>query len=204
MPSEYNQIPFTAGSLSVARGVDPALNNDSQFFIVKMDESRLDGQYTNFGQVIGGMEVLNRIAIGDKIIKMRVEGISAVTEPDRVTVQNILIGFKDAVGFSGSALAKALARTQQQANILAQDLLNRAQKGEDFDQLVKEFSDDPFPAVYTMANTGITPESNEISRESIVQAFGDLSFQLQVGEIGITKYDSQTSPYGYHIIKRLK
>lgn len=72
MPSEYNQLSFGAGALGVARGGDPAINNDSQFFITKSPSDFLDGQYTNFGQVIEGMEVVNQIAIGDKIIKMAV------------------------------------------------------------------------------------------------------------------------------------
>ena len=54
MPSEYNQIDFKAGALGVARGGDPAINNDSQFFIVKTDSSFLDGQYTNWGRVSPG------------------------------------------------------------------------------------------------------------------------------------------------------
>jgi peptidyl-prolyl cis-trans isomerase B (cyclophilin B) len=75
MPSEYNKLPFKAGALGVARGQDPAINNDSQFFIVKTDADYLDGQYTNFGQVIdsGSMNVANQIAIGDKITSIRVE-----------------------------------------------------------------------------------------------------------------------------------
>jgi peptidyl-prolyl cis-trans isomerase B (cyclophilin B) len=73
MPSEYNQIPFKVGALGVARGPDPAINNDSQFFIVKADADNLDGQYTNWGQVVEGMDVVNQIAIGDKMTKVTVE-----------------------------------------------------------------------------------------------------------------------------------
>ena len=67
MPSEYNQLTFKAGALGVARGNNPALNNDSQFFITKTDANWLDSQYTNWGQVVTGMDVVNQIAIGDKI-----------------------------------------------------------------------------------------------------------------------------------------
>lgn len=73
MPSEYNQIPFKTGALGVARGGDPKINNDSQFFIVKKDSDFLNGQYTNFGQVTDGMDVVNKIAIGDKINKITIE-----------------------------------------------------------------------------------------------------------------------------------
>ena len=75
MPSEYNQIPFKAGALGVARGQDPAINNDSQFFVVKTDADYLNGQYTNFGQLVddSSMAVAKQIAVGDKITSIRVE-----------------------------------------------------------------------------------------------------------------------------------
>lgn len=73
MPSEYNQLPFKTGALGVARGGDPALNNDSQFFFVKKDSDFLNGQYTNFGQAVAGLDVISKIAIGDKITKVTVE-----------------------------------------------------------------------------------------------------------------------------------
>lgn len=67
MPSEYNDLPFKAGSLGIARGPDPTQNNDSQFFFTKRDSSHLNGAYTNWGEVAQGLEVVNQIAIGDKI-----------------------------------------------------------------------------------------------------------------------------------------
>ena len=58
---------------AVARGQDPAISNDSQFFITKSAAGWLDGQYTNWGQVTEGMDVVNAIAIGDKINSITVE-----------------------------------------------------------------------------------------------------------------------------------
>ncbi|MEP6775793.1 MAG: peptidylprolyl isomerase [Chloroflexota bacterium] len=72
MPSEYNKITFKAGALGVARGGDAAINNDSQFFITKKDSAFLDGNYTNWGQVVQGMDVVNKIAIGDKMTKVTI------------------------------------------------------------------------------------------------------------------------------------
>lgn len=60
--------PFVAGSLGVARASNPQINNDSQFFITKSDASWLNGQYTNFGLVTSGMDVVNVIQKGDKIV----------------------------------------------------------------------------------------------------------------------------------------
>ncbi|MEN8253058.1 MAG: peptidylprolyl isomerase [Patescibacteria group bacterium] len=67
MPTEINDLPFTAGSVGVARGGDIAWSNDSQFFICTTDCNWLTKQYTNFGQVIEGMDIVGQIAIGDSI-----------------------------------------------------------------------------------------------------------------------------------------
>lgn len=68
MPVEFNDQPFVVGSLGVASRGDGQMQNDSQFFITKKDASWLDGKYTNFGEVTDGMDVVNKIAIGDKIL----------------------------------------------------------------------------------------------------------------------------------------
>jgi peptidyl-prolyl cis-trans isomerase B (cyclophilin B) len=68
MSTELNNKPFVIGSLGVARGQDINISNDAQFFITKTDASWLNGQYTNFGIVIKGMDVVNKMEIGDKIL----------------------------------------------------------------------------------------------------------------------------------------
>ncbi len=67
MPAEYNSLPFNEGALGVARGPDKSRNSDCQFFIVKNNSSFLNGEYTNWGQVTEGMDVVKKIAIGDKM-----------------------------------------------------------------------------------------------------------------------------------------
>jgi peptidylprolyl isomerase len=73
MNAEYNRLPFNKGALGVARGQDRRLNSDCQFFIVKSDSRFLDGDYTNFGQVISGMDVVETIKRGDPMTSVRVE-----------------------------------------------------------------------------------------------------------------------------------
>src|SRR5207302_6962288 len=58
MQTEINDIPFVAGSLGVARGQNINVSNDSQFFITKSEANWLNQQYTNFGMVSGGMDVV--------------------------------------------------------------------------------------------------------------------------------------------------
>ena len=73
VPSEYNDLSFKLGAVGIARGPDPAINNGSQWFVVKRDSTFLDTQYTNFGQVTAGMDVVNGVKIGDKIKSITIE-----------------------------------------------------------------------------------------------------------------------------------
>lgn len=122
-------------------------------------------------------------------------------EPERVTVQHILIAFGGAIPSKPE-----ITRTIPEAETLAREILERAKKDEDFDALVKEYTDDSHPGIYSMSNTDVAPGEgvNEFPRGRMVKAFGDVSFSLGIGEIGMTEYDAETSPYGWHIIKRLK
>lgn len=73
MSTELNDKPFITGSLGVARGPDIKISNDAQFFITKSDASWLNKQYTNFGVVTKGIDVVNKIEIGDKILEITVQ-----------------------------------------------------------------------------------------------------------------------------------
>jgi parvulin-like peptidyl-prolyl isomerase len=46
-------------------------------------------------------------------------------------------------------------------------------------------------------------ESIEHPRAAMVPAFGDVGFSLDVDGIGVAEYDEASSPFGWHIIKRL-
>jgi hypothetical protein len=121
-------------------------------------------------------------------------------EPERVTVQHILIAFR------GSIPDPKVTRGQADAERLALEIFEKAKAGEDFDALVKSYTNDAYPGIYKMANRGVTPDTSrqEFSRTRMVQAFGDVSFGLEVGGIGLAAYDPVTGKYGWHIIKRLE
>ena len=72
IPTELNNNPFIRGSVGVARAGNIQVSNDAQFFITKIDSPHLDGQYTNFGQVSSGLEVVDSLEIGDKIISITI------------------------------------------------------------------------------------------------------------------------------------
>lgn len=120
-------------------------------------------------------------------------------EPEVVVVQHILIGFK------GSVRGKAIERTKKEAKILADELLARARAGEeDFDALVKQYTDDKHPGTYKMTNRGAPRMSGAVPRDDMVPRFGDVAFSLAVGEVGLAEYSATSSPYGWHVIKRLE
>jgi hypothetical protein len=118
--------------------------------------------------------------------------------PDHVEVQHVL------VGFGGTIPGRPLTRTRSEADSMAHSILDRARAGEDFNQLVQAYTDDAYPGIYALANTGVTPGPSEYPRSAMVQGFGDGAFSLAVGEVTLVPYDSGSSPYGFHIIKRLQ
>jgi peptidyl-prolyl cis-trans isomerase B (cyclophilin B) len=58
--AEFNSRPHKRGTLSMARAADPD-SAGSQFFICVADASFLDRQYTVFGEVVSGMDVVDKI-----------------------------------------------------------------------------------------------------------------------------------------------
>lgn len=65
IPQEFNSIPHEKGILSMARTNDPN-SASSQFFVCHGDPSFLDNNYTVFGKVIQGLEVIDSIANVEK------------------------------------------------------------------------------------------------------------------------------------------
>jgi peptidylprolyl isomerase len=58
--AEFSRAPFERGSVGMARAQSPD-SADSQFFIMFAPASHLNGQYTLWGQVIDGMEVVDSL-----------------------------------------------------------------------------------------------------------------------------------------------
>jgi peptidylprolyl isomerase len=77
LKAEFSNVPYVRGVVGMARTNDPNSAN-SQFFIMFAENSGLNGQYTVIGQVVSGMDVVDKIKKGepvqdpDKILKMQV------------------------------------------------------------------------------------------------------------------------------------
>jgi len=72
LKAEFSNIPFTLGTVGMARSANPDSAN-SQFFIMFGPHKNLNGKYTVVGRMIQGLETLNNIKLGDKAANGAVE-----------------------------------------------------------------------------------------------------------------------------------
>ena len=77
VPAEFSDVPFERGTVGMARAASPDSAN-SQFFIMFDEGSFLNGQYTVFGRVIEGMDVVDAIKRGEG------QNGAVIGEPDRM------------------------------------------------------------------------------------------------------------------------
>ena len=77
LKEEFSDLPHDRGTLSMARSQDPNSAN-SQFFICFKTARSLDRQYTVFGRVIEGMDLVDKIKRGDE------NNNGSVSNPDKI------------------------------------------------------------------------------------------------------------------------
>lgn len=70
--AEFNKRPFDRGVLGMARTSDPD-SASSQVYVMTGDAHFLNGQYTAFGKVTKGMEVVDKIKVGDRIKSIKLQ-----------------------------------------------------------------------------------------------------------------------------------
>jgi peptidyl-prolyl cis-trans isomerase B (cyclophilin B) len=71
LKAEFYKQKHLIGTVAMARAESPD-SAGSQFYITLAPQPMLDGQYTVFGQVVSGMDVVTKIQKGDKIISMTI------------------------------------------------------------------------------------------------------------------------------------
>lgn len=77
LKAEFSNVPFTRGVVGMARSSSPDSAN-SQFFIMFNDYPSLNGKYTVIGNVVSGMDVVDKLKRGepvqnpDKMLKVQV------------------------------------------------------------------------------------------------------------------------------------
>jgi peptidylprolyl isomerase/peptidyl-prolyl cis-trans isomerase B (cyclophilin B) len=72
LKAEFNPRKHLRGTVAMARAQDPD-SAGSQFYICLGPQPSLDGQYTVFGQVRSGMEIVDQIRVGDRMQSVRIE-----------------------------------------------------------------------------------------------------------------------------------
>jgi len=80
VPAEFNDIRHERGIISAARSQDPN-SASSQFFIMHANAPHLDGQYTAYGKVVSGIEVV------DEVCKLPLEGPQRSAPVEKVEMQ---------------------------------------------------------------------------------------------------------------------
>lgn len=129
----------------------------------------------------------------EAVAEMRsaIESLEAAPEhgDEEIELQHVLIGIR------GAPRMPQMTRSKEDAEKLAAEIFVKAKAGEDFTALMREHSDDPGPGIYPM---------KKAERRSMVPGFGNVGFRLQVGQIGVAPHHATDSPYGWHVIKRLK
>jgi peptidylprolyl isomerase len=69
LKAEFSDLQHIKGTVAMARAADKD-SADSQFYIALNTLPHLDGQYTVFGQVVEGLEFVEKVQAGDKILSM--------------------------------------------------------------------------------------------------------------------------------------
>jgi len=112
--------------------------------------------------------------------------VDVSAQPAEIAARHLLVSYKGALRAS-----PGIGRSKSEARARAEEAQKRAAGGEDFVELVKQYSDEP-----GAAERG--GDLGKFDRQSMVPAFANAAFALKVGEIS-SVVETQ---FGFHVIKR--
>jgi cyclophilin family peptidyl-prolyl cis-trans isomerase len=89
VPAEFSTLPFDRGTLGAARKGSDVDSATSQFFVCLQRNRGWDGQYTVYGQVLSGLDVVEKISqvptvrevVNDKVVINKVTIVPAASAP---------------------------------------------------------------------------------------------------------------------------
>ena len=73
IPLENSGLTHDTGAVGLATYRDDKTAGDSQFYIMLAPAKFLDGNYTVFGKVVAGMDVVNSVQKGDKVVSVKIQ-----------------------------------------------------------------------------------------------------------------------------------
>jgi len=155
---------------------------------------------SNRGGYVGEFVLGNMVKpFGDAAVKLAEGEISDPIETPfgfhvikRVKIENVRVHHIVVTHAFAGGLDPNLTRTEREALERALDILFRVRKGENFEELAREMSDDPL----TRDRGGRLPT---LSRGQTVPEFEEAAFSLAPGQVS----DVVRTEYGFHIIKRV-
>lgn len=103
LQAEFSNAPHVRGTVSMARAGHPD-SADSQWFICFKPSSFLDGQYTVWGQVVEGMQFVDRIKKGNP------DDNGSVTNPDKIITLRVAADVEPAATPAAEAAPAATAQ----------------------------------------------------------------------------------------------
>lgn len=133
------------------------------------------------------MKYVDEIALADVDVNVNEEDIQKYYEENQERYSQETVSARHILFMTQGKSEEEKAKIKD----TAETVLILAKQGEDFAELVKEYSEDPG----SQANGGLY---EDFPRGRMVQAFEDVSFNMEVGEIS----NLVETPYGYHIIKK--
>lgn len=112
--------------------------------------------------------------------------VDVSSQPAEISARHLLVSYKGALRAS-----PGIGRSKSEARVRAEEAQKKAAAGEDFVELVKQYSDEP-----GAGERG--GDLGKFDRGSMVPAFANAAFALKVGEIS-SVVETQ---FGFHVIKR--
>jgi peptidyl-prolyl cis-trans isomerase NIMA-interacting 1 len=134
----------------------------------------------------GGLEVAAPQREAEEDQKIERERAIIAKQPKEIGAKHILIMHE-----KSKSKPESLKRTHAEAQSRAQECLRKIRGGASFDDMVKEYSDEP-GAAERAGDLGV------FERSQMVRSFADAAFALKVGEIS----EVVETPFGFHVIKR--
>jgi len=134
----------------------------------------------------GGLAVQAPIRIAAKEEAEERERKLIASQPTQVGARHILVMHNESL-----AKPENVNRTKAEARRRAQEALTRIRGGASFEEMVKEYTDEPGGAERN-GDLGL------FDRSTMVKPFADAAFALKVGEVS----EVVETKYGFHVIKR--